>query len=262
MLLGVEHLQAGYGRQQVLNDISFTAATGTFTALLGMNGSGKSTVLRVLASLLQKQGGRITIDGRDLDHIPRPERVELIGFMPQETEPVNLTCYEAIVTGLRAGCAWKHRADEARCIEQYLKRFGLHDIALKSTVELSGGEFQRVLIAKTLAQEPSILLLDEPTSHLDIAHQLDVLSILKDITHKRNLITLLVTHNINNAFRFCDRFVVLRNGCLEAAGGSEIITRSMLRNAFSLDAAIETLHNREIVIPFQRFSAKEPGHGE
>lgn len=212
MALIVEDLTSGYEGRPVIRDISLRAPKGKFTVLLGRNGSGKSTLLKCLAGLMAPQKGRIRVFGRDLNRLSLSERAKCIGYLPQFHHPVfPFTVEEVVLTGrvsyvfLRPGQKDKDKVGEA------IKRVGLEAFRKRPYSVLSGGERQLVLIARLLAQEPKIVVLDEPLSHLDFPNQIKLLNLIKEFT-RSDLTVIAVLHDLNSAFLHGDHFVFLRDG--------------------------------------------------
>jgi iron complex transport system ATP-binding protein len=212
-------LQGGYGSKSVLQGIDLDLLEGEFAALVGPNGAGKSTLLRALAGLLPYQG-ELLLQGRKLSEIPVRERARLIAFVPQSVSySFAFSCQELVMMGRypyldRLG--WSeagHREVVLRCLRQT----STSHLAERSVLELSGGELQRVRIAQALAQESRLLLLDEPTAHLDLCHQVELMELLRDL-HTGGLTILVTIHDLNLAAPYCQRLFLLDQGRLRLTG--------------------------------------------
>lgn len=217
-LLGVE---AGFGKSPVLHGIDLTINSGAMVAVVGPNGSGKSTLLRTVAGLIRPSGGRIFVGGRDLHAIPRRQRASVIGLLTQNAErPDMMTVEEHVRIGLFAArsrfSAWTS-GDTAR-VSHAMEAAEVSALSSRRLNELSGGEFQRVRLATVLAQNPAVLLLDEPLTGLDIQHQLDLLALLHEIREPTLRTTVCVLHDLDLAFRHFEHIVLVSHGRIESEG--------------------------------------------
>lgn len=233
MILSARNITIRYGRHLAVDDISLTAAPGEITALLGANGSGKSSLLRALAGL-QPHQGHITWNQPKA----QPGR---IGYMPQDSLPrTALTAFQVVLLGRLRSLSWRVSTADLAAAEQAMAEIGIAALAARRIGELSGGQRQMVLLAQVLAAQPGALLLDEPTSALDIAHQLHVLALLRDVTRRRGLTTLAILHDLNAAARFADRIALLHQGRLLGLGPPrDMLQAALLRQAFAVDVAID-----------------------
>ena len=251
MSITVEHLGFAYRKQiPVLKNIGFRAEPGRLVAILGRNGSGKTTLLKMLNRLLKPDSGRVVIDGDDISGLSHAEIARRVAYMPQTQEAVHCTVFEAVLLGRKARRAGACDADDLRRVEQILDMVRVSHLAMRSTRELSGGELQKVVLGRALAQEPQVLLLDEPISHLDPVNQIEVMSLLHEVTRGLQMTSLLVTHDLNSAIRFADRFILLADGCIEKAGGREILTPEAVRRMYGIDSVIADVAGVPVLVPF------------
>lgn len=249
MTLDVHNLHFSYRDKTVLSGVSFDVPPGCLVAILGENGSGKSTLLRNINRLLSPEAGTVLVDAVSVARMSRREIAKHFGYMPQRQEPASCTVFEAVLLGRKArDGGWTSHQDLEK-VDEILRLVHLESLAMKPTVELSGGELQKVLLARALAQEPKVLLLDEPINHLDPINQIEVMSLLHAATRDLGIASLVVTHNLNNALRFADRFLLLKEGRLLAVGGKEIITADIIREAFGIDAMIGEVGGVVVVVP-------------
>ncbi|MBN2331700.1 MAG: ABC transporter ATP-binding protein [Deltaproteobacteria bacterium] len=262
MTLKIKHLCFAYGpSQMVLEDIAFTTPPGTLVAILGTNGSGKSTLLKNINRILKPQGGTVAVNGIEVASMSRKEVARQMGYMPQKSAGVQCTVFEAVLLGRKARFRWEVSRDDILAVERILKLIKLDGLAMRQTTELSGGELQKVIIARALAQEPRVLLLDEPINHLDLINQLDVMRLLQTLTRELQLISLVVTHDLNSALRFAGRFLFLRGGHLFAYGDRTIVTPATIKAVFNLDVVIETVAGIPVIVPIsQDLETPSPGH--
>ncbi len=236
------NVSAGYRQQPVLHDISLTIQAGQMVALLGPNGAGKSTLLRVLTGLQPLTGGEVELFGRDLRQLRATERARLVAVVPQEvTTPMAFTVAELVALGRSvprgrwAGLA----ATDRQAVEQALAYTDTLELRDRYYSELSGGEKQRAIIAMALAQEPQLLLLDEPTSHLDINHRLEVLQLLERLNRERGLTVVMTSHDLNLAAEFFPQLALLDHGRIAATGApAEVLREELLEEVYHCKLAV------------------------
>lgn len=255
--LAAEAIRVGYHGRTVIDRLDLTVPTGAFTAIVGPNACGKSTLLRALGRMLHPEAGRVVLDGKAVGDMRGKEFARRVGLLPQS--PVTP---EAITVGdLVARGRYPHQSllrqwseDDERIVADALVEVGMRDLAGRMVDELSGGQRQRVWIAMALAQETGILLLDEPTTFLDIAHQIDVLELCASLT-RRGRTVVAVLHDLNLAARYADRMVAMHEGAVIAQGtAAEVVTPEVLAAAYSLDAIVldDPETGRPLVVPRAR----------
>jgi len=214
MILSVNGISFAYRGVPVLEDVTFSLAEGEMAALLGPNGTGKTTLLRAINGILRPAGGTVLMESRDALACPPRERAKFFAYVPQRGEPVRLTVFDAVLLGRRPHLGWSVERRDLEKVESALKNLSLDRFALRYLDELSGGEFQKELLARALVQEPRVLLLDEPTSSLDLKNQLDMLATLRKVVKGHGVAALLSLHDLNTAFRYADRLLFLKDGCI------------------------------------------------
>lgn len=240
--LDVNNVSAGYPGRPVIRDLSLPLiAAGETVALVGPNAAGKSTLLRALAGL-QPATGSIRLDGRELSDLPLAEQAKIVTYMPQTLpQGVALTVLETVIAALRASPVRSEMTDD-EVAEAYavLERIGIANLAMEGIDRLSGGQRQLAALAQALVRAPSLLLLDEPTSALDLNHQLRVLNLVRDIAGERDMIAVLVLHDLQAAARTADRVVVLSRGAIAAQGKpAEAITPDILADVYQVRARVD-----------------------
>jgi len=254
--LDAQNIYAGYGPRNVLQDVSASLPDAAFTAVLGPNGSGKSTLLKVLARLLRPAAGHARLDGDNLFAMPRRRLARRLALLPQHpAAPEGLTVRQLVGYGRYPyiGRFNTFSADDRRVIARVMRQCELDGLAERPVGQLSGGERQRAWIAMALAQQPRVLLLDEPLSHLDINHQLEVMELLQQLNAEQGLTTAIVLHDINLALRFCDRLVVLREGRLAAEGPTgDILAGPVIDQTFGV--AKQLVHAPDAPAPLCHFT--------
>jgi len=249
MILKIDNLHFSYRGGDVLRGVTLELPAGCLAAILGENGSGKTTLLKNVNRLLRSRMGTVTIDGADVAAMSGREIARHFGYMPQRQEAAHCTVFEAVLLGRKARDGGQTDAADLERVEELLRLVHLEDLAMRPAAELSGGELQKVVLARALAQEPKALLLDEPINHLDPVNQMEVMSLLHAVTRDLRMTTLVVTHNLNHALRFADRFILLKQGRVLAAGGKDILTPEVIREAFHIDVTIGNVAGATVVVP-------------
>lgn len=238
-MLELKNLFAGYDGIDILKDISFRLEYGENLCILGPNGCGKTTLIKAIAGLIPSKG-EILIDDKDIGKMKRHEVASKIAVMSQlSTIFFSYTVYETVLLGRylhMKGVFKGPSAYDKSCVESCLKAVGLYKLKDKQINTLSGGQLQRVYLARTLAQEPSIILLDEPTNHLDLRYQAELIDYLKDWSSEEGHSIVGVLHDINLAMRLADNFLVLEEGCVKSYGNAnKAITNNLLNSVYGMD---------------------------
>ncbi|MFC7401027.1 ABC transporter ATP-binding protein [Citricoccus sp. GCM10030269] len=242
--LRAEALDVGYGDRHVLTGLDIQIEPGTVTSIVGANASGKSTLLRTLSRLLTPMGGQVLLDGRSVHSLPSKELARVLGLLPQSPlSPDGITVSDLVGRGRhphqRLFRAWSAADDAA--VADALDATDTAELADRPVDELSGGQRQRVWIAMVLAQQTDVLLLDEPTTFLDVSHQIEVLDLLADLNHDRGTTIVMVLHDLNLAARYSDRLVALEVGGVYASGPADVVlTEQCVYDVFGLRSRIIT----------------------
>ncbi|MCD6536697.1 MAG: heme ABC transporter ATP-binding protein [Thaumarchaeota archaeon] len=231
-----------YGAKKILDGISFTAEKGELIGIVGPNGSGKTTLLKVLDGILKPKFGSIYLDGRKIQEMGIDEIARNIAVVPQDSSTdTEFTVFEMVMMGRipHLGKFSIETIEDEVEVEKWMKLTETLHLADRKMSEISGGERQRVIIARALAQEPRVLLLDEPTANLDVCYQLQIMDLLKKLTREFKLIVICAIHDLNLASRYCDRLILLRDGRIVAMGKPiEVITTENLRKVFEVEVKI------------------------
>ncbi len=240
--LAAQSLSVGYGERLVIPALSLEITMGAITALVGPNGSGKSTVLKTLARLIAPRAGVVYLDGKAISSLPTREVARQLAILPQgPTAPEELTVGELVEQGRypHAGPLRMLREQDQAAIRQALAQANMLELRERRLDSLSGGERQRAWIALALAQATPILLLDEPTTFLDVGHQLEVLTLIQQLNRRQGKTIVLVLHDLNQAARFAERIIALRDGRIVADGAPrDVLTADLLAEVFQVKAAI------------------------
>ncbi|WP_422749899.1 ABC transporter ATP-binding protein [Mycobacterium sp. WMMD1722] len=257
-------LSLGYAGRTIVDDATTELPAGKVTAIIGPNGCGKSTLLRGLARLLSPQQGVVHLDGHDVAAIGSRQLATKVGLLPQQpTAPDGITVADLIGRGRHPHQRWFRQwsAADSEAVTRAMKSTGVADLADCPIDELSGGQRQRVWVALALAQNPDVMLLDEPTTHLDLAHQLDVLGLLTAINEQYRRTIVLVLHDLNMAARYAHHLVAMRDGRLVAQGAPEdIITAELVHDVFGVEATIisDPVTGTPLVLPHLRTPIASP----
>jgi len=248
-MIQIQHLNFHYkGSPEVLKDVSFDVAPGQFLAILGNNGVGKSTLLKCFNHILKPVSGEVILDGENLLTKSTREVAKQVAFVSQSVPNTQMTVHDVVMLGRRPYMKWGFSEADHRIIHEAMHRLEVEDMRGRFLNQLSGGEKQKVMLARALAQQPKVLLLDEPTSALDIQNQYQVLKIVREICHKDNVIAGVVIHDLNLALRFCDRFLLLKDGQVYRHGDRSILDREALKGVYGVEAKVVQLEGRHMVL--------------
>lgn len=241
MTLSISSLIAGYGKKTIIRQASFDVAPGEVVGLLGSNGAGKSTLIKAIAGINRHSSGSITWEGRtDLPTLSRRDLARIVAYVPQSIGlSFALDIREAVLLGRTPYFGTHPRDEDWRHVEAAMRLVGLEELGERAVTELSGGQGQRVLIARALAQNPKILLLDEPTSALDIRYQWQTLNVLRQIARERNVAVIVSIHDLNQAARFTDRVVFLHEGEVLATGRpADVYSPELIRTVYNVEVEL------------------------
>lgn len=249
-MISVENICYHYrGYPDALRDICFHMNEGEFLAILGNNGVGKSTLLKCFNHILSIDSGKIMLDRTDLLSMPIREVAKRVAFVSQNVPNTQMTVHDAVMLGRRPYMRWGFTETDHAIVHEVMERLNLiGDIQGRFLNQLSGGERQKVMLARALAQRPKVLLLDEPTSSLDIRNQYQVLQIVRNICHDDGISAIIVIHDLNLAIRFCDRFLLMRQGQVYKYGDLSILDAPTLKEVYDVEARIVEVDGHYIVL--------------
>lgn len=255
--LAAKGVTVGYGGRNVIDGLDVAIPPGVITTIIGPNGCGKSTLLRTLTRLLKPASGSVVLDGEDIARLRTRDVAKKLGLLPQApVAPEGLTVADLVARGRHPHQSWLRQwsSDDAGVVERALALTGVADLADRPVDSLSGGQRQRVWISMTLAQGTDLLLLDEPTTYLDLAHAIDVLDLVDDL-HESGRTVVMVLHDLNLATRYSDNLIVMRAGSILAQGHPrDVITAELLDEAFGLRAMVvdDPVGDRPLIVPIGR----------
>ncbi|WP_332450493.1 ABC transporter ATP-binding protein [Methanoculleus sp.] len=255
MILDVNGVAFTYRSNPVIRDITFNLSPHQVLAILGPNGAGKTTLLKCMNAILRPKAGSVLVGEADLLKADRMEIARTVGYVPQRCEAGRMTVFDAVLLGRRPHIRWDITDADIRIVEAAVRMLHLEDLTLRYIDELSGGELQKVSIARALVQEPRVLLLDEPTSSLDLKNQLDILGIIRRVATDHDVAAVMTMHDLNMALRYADRFILLKDGVIHAAGGTGVVTPETIEAVYGVSVTVERYNGFSVVVPLAPESA-------
>ncbi|MCM1987910.1 heme ABC transporter ATP-binding protein [Methanococcoides seepicolus] len=242
-MLEVNGVIVKYGNRQILNQVNLRAEKGKFVGIIGPNGSGKTTLVKTINNIIKPNGGSITVDGRSLDTMSSVEIAKNIAMVSQVISiNFEFTVEDVVLMGRTPYIKGAETHEDMEIVQDAMKKTKIIHLKDRFVTQLSGGELQKVIIARALAQDPKILLLDEPTSHLDITNQIDILNLVKDASRK-GMLVIAVMHDLNLAAYYCDKIYLLRDGDVISSGTpDEVLTPSNIKTTYNID--VEVINNQ------------------
>ncbi len=249
MMLSVNELKFLYRNRDVLRGIGFSVGHGQVVAVLGPNGVGKTTLLKCLNRILRPMAGTVFLDDENLLGLPTLDIARRVGYVPQRVETGRLTAFDAVLLGRRPHIGWDVKPHDLAVVDAVFRKLAMEHLRLNLIDEMSGGELQKVAIARALVQEPKVLLLDEPTASLDLKNQVAILTTIREVVKDHGIAAIMSMHDLNQALRFADTFIFLKNGRVHAHGGHGIVTPAVIEEVYGLPVMIGELGGVRCVIP-------------
>jgi iron complex transport system ATP-binding protein len=251
--ISINNVWYDYGSGWVLRDVNLAFEPGVFNAMIGPNGSGKTTLLRCVTGYLKPQKGSVEIDGRDVRHIPIRELARQMALIPQQSWlAYDFTVRDVVLMGRHPHQRRMktHGPDDERLAEEAMRRTDIHHLRSRSVLGLSGGEWQRLVIARALAQQSPTLILDEPVAHLDIRHQSNIMHLVRELICENDITVVCVLHDLNLAMRFADNVCVLKDGELAGWGSpEEVLSKQKIEQVYETSVNIVALEGHKYVVP-------------
>lgn len=251
-MVEINNISFSYGRKMpnVLDRISFTVPDGMCTAILGNNGAGKSTLLKCIDCILRPTEGSVLVDGENVFDMSKTEMAQSIAYVAQNAASVDMTVFDAVLLGRRPYIRWDAAERDYEIVRDVLRELELEKYELRLVSELSGGEAQKVMLARALAQEPKVLLLDEPTSSLDPGNQHHVMQLVRKIAHEKNICVICVIHDLNLAIRYCDRFLFIKDSSIYSYGDIDTMTPETIEAVYSMHVHTVEYMGIPVIVPF------------
>ena len=247
-MIEVQNLSFSYGHHPVLSHVGFTAQSGECVGILGNNGAGKSTLITCINRLRTPDSGSVLIDGKAVGNMSRRELARSVAYVAQKNEMSQTTVFDCVLLGRKPYIRWAVGEEDLRLCTAMIHRVGLEALELRSLDELSGGELQKVMLARALVQRPKVLLLDEPTSNLDPRNQYEMMELVREVAREQHITVLIVIHDLNLALRYCDRFFFLKDGSGYRYGGLEVVDQHTIESVYGVCAKVMDVGGRRIVI--------------
>lgn len=256
--LSVQNLSFKYDSHEVLHDLSLDVGDGQIVSIVGPNGSGKSTLIKCIDRILTPSKGKILVNRSDITSMDRMEMARTVAYVPQNSIRVfPNTVFDVVLMGRRPHLGWKKSYQDEQKVWEVLRLTGMDDHAMNLFTELSGGQQQKVLIARALAQDTGLILLDEPTSNLDIWHQIDVMEIIKKLVKKQKLTAVIAIHDLNTAARYSHAIIMMKKGKIVAAGSpDQVMTEETLQLVYGIRATVRSAEEIPYIIPLERIPVK------
>lgn len=253
-MIRMQDIRFSYGNEEVLKGISFSSEENSVISILGPNGSGKTTFLKCMCGIHRPSSGEITVDGENISAFSGRELAKRIAFVPQTIPVSRISVFDSVLLGRKPYIDWSVRDEDLDKVSEIIDLLGLSKLSLRYMDEISGGEFQKVQIARAIVQEPSVLVLDEPTNNLDISNQHRTMHMIMDAVRSRGMCTIMTMHDINLAVHYSDRFMFIKDGKAVSYGGVDTITEDLIEDIYGVDTDIVMHRGVPLVVP--RHSSK------
>ena len=255
----------GYSSSTILKDVSFEIGPSRLVTIVGPNGSGKSTLIKCIDRILAPEKGSILIDRKEVTKMDRMEIARNLAYVPQSSaRTFSSNVFDTVLMGRRPHIGWLSSSDDEERVWEVLRLLGIEELAMSGFGELSGGQQQKVLIARALVQDTKVMLLDEPTSNLDIWHQLDVMNIVRDLVKKRRMTALMALHDLNLASKYSDGIIMMKKGRIMAVGDpASVLTPENIEAIYNVEVAVRSQSEDPFIVPIRQIrpngSSPRPG---
>ncbi|ERP31671.1 ABC transporter ATP-binding protein [Chitinivibrio alkaliphilus] len=249
MDLQVKNLQFSYGTAEVLKKIDFSVKAHEIVAILGPNGVGKTTLLKCINSIHTPRGGDVILDGRNILNLSPREIAKKIGYVAQKTSTARVTVYDAILLGRYPYITWRVTPRDREIVDSIIDKLHLREFTMRYIDELSGGELQKVATARALVQEPEVLLLDEPTSNLDLKNQFDLLSFIRRVVRHHDVSAIITMHDLNIALRYADTFLFVKDGEIYCHCSKDEVTEEIISTTYDIAISLHYIDGYPLIVP-------------
>lgn len=251
-MVNVENITFSYERfsKNILDNVGFNICGGKCVAILGNNGAGKSTLLKCIDRINNIKEGIVFVEGKNIFEMNKRTVAQNISYVPQNTYTVGMTVFDTVLLGRKPYIQWDVTEKDREIVTNIIHQIGLDDYILRNISELSGGEAQKVMLARALAQQPKFLLLDEPTSNLDPKNQHEVLKIISSIAKDNNICVAIILHDLNLAIRYCDQFLFLKDSRVYCYGGPEVLTEETIEAVYGMNVKIINYNDIPVIVPY------------
>jgi iron complex transport system ATP-binding protein len=258
--ISIKDLTFSYKSNKILDDLNISVDGSEIVSLVGPNGSGKTTLIKCIDRILKPRGS-ILLEGREVQEMKQQEIARQIGYVPQSSAtPLATTVFDTVLMGRRPHIGWRVSDFDLDKVSDTLERLNLQDLAMRDFGQLSGGQKQKVLIARALVQEPTVLLLDEPTSNLDMKHQLDVLETISSMVKEKGISAIMAIHDLNLAARFSDKLVMLKKGVVYAAGSPiDLLSEKNISDVYGVEAIVMRSLDKPCIVPLRSINGATAG---
>lgn len=250
--LRVKDVGFNYKSKEVIESVALSVDKGEILSLVGPNGAGKTTLLKCMNRLLVPHRGTIEVEGKDIQTMSRLELARSVAYVPQaEQLRFPITVFDTILLGRRPYIKWQPTQKDFDIVIAVIEQLELGELAMRDMNQLSGGERQKVIIAKAIVQEPKVLLFDEPSTYLDLKYQLKMMQFIRSLTETDNLCAVITTHDLNLALRFSNKLAVLKDGGIVVAGKPNILTEKVIHQVYEVKANVRWEDDKPFVVPLQ-----------
>ncbi len=251
-MLQVRNVDFDYGSRQILRDVSFDIPDHSVVSVLGPNGTGKTILLNCICNVNEYRSGSITIDGTDVRTLKGKEMAKAIGYVPQSAPRTRMTVFDSVLLGRKPYFELNASKKDLKKVADIIAQLHMEDYSLRYNTEISGGEFQKMQIARAAVQEPRLLILDEPTNNLDISNQQAVVDLVEELVEHNGMSVLMTMHDLNLAAQCSDAILVMSRGSVRGFGGPEIITPELVEEVYGIEVDVIVHEGTPVIVPKKR----------